>query len=189
MNMDKFNIFDIDFDNVIENLKSIRDSIVDKYTDFVDGMKRYDLNTDEGYESFITDSAELRKDLDNSNSIFAKYAVAMLDKLVEHVMKEHENKPQVKKNVKDEIVNAEVKRNFRENNVNIKKQEFDEAPKLVWPSSKLTDRQARKIWRWVDKYVDEMVLPYTNETDEEVIDNMSSGLFEFAAWLLNAEEE
>ena len=189
-----FNLFDIDLDNVIKNLENIKNSAVKKYNDFMDGVKRYDLNTEEGYDSFIRDSAELRKELESSDSFFSRSAISLLDKIVEFTVKEHAEKQ--KKNVKQELVDREVNRTLNENKRYVKPEcechcedeVKEEEDTIVWPSSKLTERQKRNIWRYVDRYMDEFVVPHLYNPDEDVTENMSHGLFEFAAWLLNAEE-
>ena len=58
-----------------------------------------------------------------------------------------------------------------------------------WPSNKLTPKQKRNIWKLVDEYIDTMVIPYLNDDfDEDLVADMSGGLFEFAAWILTKED-
>jgi len=54
----------------------------------------------------------------------------------------------------------------------------------------LTYKQSRSVWKLVDEYMETMIEPYCpDNTSEDVLDDMASGLYEFAAWLLNHEDK
>lgn len=187
-----FDLFGIDFDNLSKRFAEIQGAINDKYNDVVKNIKKYDLNTQDGYESFIKDSAELRKELEVNDSIFSKYMINVLDKAVKEVMQKHNDK----KTLTEEIVNQEVERNRKMNNSTVNtpcechtkkvETESEADEEFVRPSDNLTYKQAKNIWNFVDEYMETMVEPYLSEDyDEDTIDDMANGLFEFAAWLLN----
>ena len=203
-----FNLFGFNFDDFNRKLTEFTDALQEKYNDFQEkyndtmkNIKRYDLDTEEGYEAFIKDSAELRKELETNNGPFSRYIISLLDKSVEHVMKNHQEQLENKKRQQtvSELVNAEVNRAKKEshqvsnkcdchNEGEIKKEELS----FKWPSDNLSERHKRNIWKYVDKYMDEMVIPYLpkeKKEDDALIEDMSGGLFEFAAWLLNVKEE
>lgn len=193
------NIFDflgIDLDATLKNLVELKNNLVDTYNekvnDIKDNIKKYDLDTQEGYEAFINDAAEIRKQLVESKSMFSDTMLKVLDRLVEKVMNEHEEK--VRKNVAQELVQREVERVKQENHgkLNVNKQpevEEEVAGPEEWPSDNLTYKQSRNIWNIVNEYMEEMIEPYVpDDTDEDVLDDMASGLYEFAAWVLTREE-
>lgn len=187
-----FDLFGIDFDNLSKRFADVQEAINDKYNDVVKNIKKYDLNTQDGYESFIKDSAELRKELEANDGVFSKYMINLLDKAVKEVMQKHNDK----KTLAEEIVNQEVERNRKMNNSKVNtpceyhtknvETESEADEKFVRPSDNLTYKQAKNIWNFVDEYMETMVEPYLSEDyDEDTIDDMANGLFEFAAWLLN----
>lgn len=187
-----FDLFGIDFDNLSKRFADVQEAINDKYNDVVKNIKKYDLNTQDGYESFIKDSAELRKDLEANDGVFSKYMINLLDKAVKEVMQKHNDK----KTLAEEIVNQEVERNRKMNNSKVNtpceyhtkkvETESEADEEFVRPSDNLTYKQAKNIWNFVDEYMEAMVEPYLSEdVDEDTIDDMANGLFEFAAWLLN----
>lgn len=197
---DLFNLFGFNFDELTKKLTDFTNALQEKYNNTVNNIKKYDLDTEEGYESFIKDSAEFRKDLETSDGPFSKYMIALLDKSVEYVMKNHQRKLDDQKQQKtvNELVNAEVNRTRNESGKSSSKCNCEktcqkqEEVSFKWPSDSLTERQKRNVWRYVDKYMDEMVIPYLpkeKRENPEVIEDMSGGLFEFAAWLLNVEED
>ena len=195
------NIFDflgIDLDATLKNLVELKNNLVDtcneKVNNIKDNIKKYDLDTQEGYEAFINDAAEIRKQLVESKSMFSDTMLKVLDRLVEKVMNEHNSKKF--ENVQKEIVRNEVERVKNENhgkfNVNHKPEpeveEEVDGPE-EWPSDNLTYKQSRNIWNIVNEYMEEMIEPYVpDDTDEDVLDDMASGLYEFAAWVLTREE-
>ena len=210
-----FDLLGIDLDATLEKLVNLKDELANVYNNKVDeikeNMKKYDLNTDEGYEEFIKEAANVRKELLNSDSIFAPKLIEILDSSVEKAMKKHaENKKETvkvtgnnshaegvnsKANGKvtvNDIVKDEVNRNIKENhgklNVNIKP--VEDNGKAGWPSEKLSFKQKRNVWKLVDEYVETMIEPYVDSSiTEDQLNDMSSGLFEFAAWILTKEEE
>lgn len=205
-------IFDLfDFSELAKKLEDLKTLATDKYNDFVNNnVKKYDLNTQEGYEAFIKEAADIRTELLKSDSIFANKLIDLLDKMVEKAMNEHikQKTNDINANKKitiekvdntpetiNDLVQTEVARNKNENHgkINTGKKEYV-APEVKessinWPSEKLTPKQKRNVWKLVDEYVDTMIVPYLDEDfDEDVVDDMSSGLFEFAAWILTKEE-
>ena len=184
---DLFNNFD--FSEFGKLLDSWKVTATDKYNDFVNNkIKKYDLKTQAGYEAFIEEAADIRKKLDESDSIFSKTLINWLDAVVKRAMEEHLN---TNKDAVNEIVNAEVNRVNNENKKPVKKS-VEEVPSEpdVWPSDSLSERQKRNVWRIVDKYMDKMIVPYLpDDVDEDTVDDMAYGLFEFAAWILNLNEE
>lgn len=191
------NIFDflgIDLDAALKNILELKNNLVDTYNDKVndikDNIKKYDLDTQEGYEAFINEAADIRKQLVESKSMFSDTMIKILDRLVEKVMNEHAEKKL--DNVQKEIVRNEVERVKQENhgklNVNSKPEPKDEEP-IEWPSDNLTYKQSKNIWNIVNEYMEEMIEPYVpDDVEDEVLDNMASGLYEFAAWVLTREE-
>lgn len=193
------NIFDflgIDIDTALKNLNELKNNIVNTYNDKVDEIKnntkKYDLDTQEGYENFINDAAEIRKNLLKDASYVDTLLVKVLDRVVEDVMNKHNSKKTNAEKVKD-IVFTEVNRcksnneshvNNNRADINIAKDEDN----IDWPSRKLSYRQSKNIWKLVDEYMETMVEPHIPEnTNQDTIDYMADGLFEFAAWLLNKE--
>lgn len=189
-----FNNFDLtDLSKKLEAFKTLAN---DKYNTFMDNnFRKYDLTTEDGYKEFINEAANIRTKLVASkNNPFAGTMINVLDNLVKNAMEYHSEHTvsNEKKNdpVKD-IVNNEVNREKAENhgklNVNTKTDLPDE---FEYPSDKLNYRQTRNVWKLVDEYMDTMIQPYLPEdVDDEVVDDMASGLFEFAAWILTKEEE
>lgn len=198
-----FDFLNFDFSELLQTMKDLKMVATDKYNDFVNNnIKKYDLNTEEGYEAFIKEAADIRTQLVKSDNVFANKLVDLLDGMVERAMKNHSEKvanKQVSEEKKvDELVKAEVKRNIHENHGKLntgknyeEKEERSEKEeeKIDWPSNKLTAKQRRNVQRLVDEYMDTKVVPYLDEEfDEDTVDDMSSGLFEFAAWILTKEE-
>lgn len=206
MSNNVFDFLNFDFSDLLKTLKDLKMVAADKYNDFVNNnIKKYDLNTEEGYEAFIKEAADIRTQLIKSDSLFADKLVELLDGMVERAMKNHSEKnankplPKVKEDNKvDELVKAEVKRNINENYGKLntgkdyeenKERSEKKEEKVDWPSDKLTAKQKRNVQRLVDEYMDTKVIPYLDEEfDEDTVDDMSSGLFEFAAWILTKEE-
>lgn len=200
------NLLGFDFSEIEKKLNSVKDLAEEKYNNFVDNnIKKYDLSTNEGYEAFINEASELRKSLSESNAPFSDMCLKLLDSLVEKAMVYHADKMNTNKTVEtpkvdntketiDSLVKSEVERNSNENHgklnigpgINIEKDENT----IDWPSDKLTSKQKRSIWKLVDEYMDTKVIPYLDEDfDDDLVDDMSSGLFEFAAWILTKEED
>lgn len=194
-----FDFLNFDFSDLAETLKDLKVLATDKYNDFMKDFKKYDLNTEEGYEAFIKEAAEIRTQLIKSDSVFANKLVELLDNMVEKAMKNHSEKnankplPKFENNankIKD-LVDAEVNRNRNENYGRLNQGSGIESAEehIDWPSDDLTPKQKRQIWKLVDEYMDTKVIPYLDENfDEDMVDNVSSGLFEFAAWILTKEE-
>lgn len=187
-------IFDLfNLDELQRKFNEWANLLTEKYNDFVENnIKKYDLNTDEGYEAFIKDAAELRKELNESDSIFSDKMLKVLDALVEKAMNKHNEKKHAEA-VQKELVANEVSREKEENhgkvNVGVKKDDIQSEP-ADWPSDSLTYKQSRSVWKLVDEYMETMVEPYCPaNTSEDVLDDMASGLYEFAAWLLNHEDK
>lgn len=187
---DLFNNFD--FSEFGKLLDSWKVTATDKYNDFVNNkIKKYDLKTQAGYEAFIEEAADIRKKLLESDSIFSKTLINWLDAVVKKAMEEHNANLNTNKDTVSEIVNAEVNRVNNENKRPVKKcvEETPSEPD-VWPSDSLSERQKRNVWRIVDQYMDKMIVPYLHDdVDEDAVDDMAYGLFEFAAWVLNLDEE
>ena len=192
------NIFDFlnfDFSDLAKKLEDLKVLATDKYNDFVNNnVKKYDLNTEEGYEAFIKEAAEIRTQLIKSDSVFADKLVTLLDGMVERAMKNHsENTPLPKTDKVGELVGKEVNRVKEENPGKLNEGEgikVVEEDAIDWPSDKLTPKQKRNVRKLVDEYMDTKVIPYLDEDfDEDLVDDMSSGLFEFAAWILTKEED
>ena len=190
-----FDFLNFDFNDLVKKLDELKVLATDKYNDFVNNnVKKYDLNTEEGYEAFIKEAAEIRTQLIKSDSVFADKLVALLDNMVEKAMKNHSEKtPLPKVDKVSELVGKEVNRVKEENHgklnegEGIKQVEEDD---IDWPSDKLTPKQKRNVWKLVDEYMDTKVIPYLDDNfDEHLVDDMSSGLFEFAAWILTKEED
>lgn len=235
-----FDLLGFNFDEFTNKLIEARTELNDKYTDFLNNnFKKYDIDTQEGYEAFIKDVSDLRTSLIKSDNIFSNSMVNILDKIVEGAMKRHSEVTAQKKDPIKEIVNTEVERVKEENGGQlVSKDDYDDLGKRIfkegmskcecegtdkqydpyapccedccddcndcwndgcdcdedngieWPSENLTYKQRRNISRIVDEYMDTKVLPYLDEdTDDEVIEDMASGLFEFAAWVLTRDEE
>lgn len=207
---DLFDFLNFDFSDLAKKLEDFKVLATDKYNDFVNNnVKKYDINTEEGYEAFIKDAADIRTKLLKSESAFAnKYLVSALDSVVEKAMKQHSEAQAAKKvedkkenavggrynNKVNDIVKNEVNRNITENYGKVNtgvgvKEEEGEGVEVEWPSDKLNFKQKREIWKLVDEYMDTKIVPFLDENvDENMIDDMSSGLFEFAAWILTKEE-
>lgn len=212
-----FDFLGFNFDEFTNKLIEARTELNEKYTDFLNNnFKKYDIDTQEGYEAFIEDVSELRTSLIKSDNVFSNSMVSILDKIVEGAMKRHSEITAQKKDPVKEIVNTEVERVKEENGgqLVIKNDPYisccdgccedcndcwndgcdccdcDEDNGIEWPSDNLTYKQRRNINKIVDEYMDTKVLPYLDEdTDDEVIEDMASGLFEFAAWVLTRDEE
>ena len=188
-----FDLLGIDLDNLYQRFMNLQNTILDKYNELVKNAKKYDLDTDEGYENFIKDAAEVRKDLENSDSVFAQKIIELLDKAVKKAMENHESKKVKSKNLAQELVNTEVNRSVKENHGKVNKEESEEVPMcgcekckggIDWPSDHISYNQAKTIWGLVDEYIETKVKPYA-DWDEDSLDAMSDGLFEFAAWVIN----
>ena len=194
MNMnDILNLFGVDFEKLSNKFNELQTILENKYNDIASKVKKYDIDTEEGYEAFIKEAAELRKDLSKEDNIFNKYMLNLLDKMVEYAMNKHNEDKKNKTNPVKEIVNTEVERVNKENHNKNKpctcNKDFNNGPS-VKPSSMLTYKQSRNIWKLVNKYMETMVEPYVScDIDDETLDNMASGLYEFAAWILNEKED
>ena len=182
-------LFNFNFNDLMDKINSIKSNI-----------KKYDLNTEEGYETFIKDAAEIRMNLLNSDSKFAnEYLVNILDDLVQRAMKNYSEKKkmeEVEKNLNstvDSIVKNEVNRNVSENHGRVNHGQgvvdnLSNKKGIEYPSDNLNYKQKRNVWKLVDEYMDTKVIPYLdNNVSEEMIDDMSSGLFEFGAWILTKD--
>lgn len=191
-----------DLEKISTKVNELKELASEKYNDAMDNsVRKYDLNTQEGYENFIKEVSEIRKNLANNDSFFSSYLLKLLDGAVALVMEKHEAKKQEQKNQVQDIINKEVERSRKENNgrVNVNcecdcKCEHcdceDDDNDFVWPSSLLSEKEKRSIWRIVDEYLDTMILPYCDEKTRDndvMIDNISSGLFEFACWIMNKD--
>lgn len=190
------NIFDFDFDKFSEQLNEMQNTAISK----VDLKKAQDT-----YESLIREAADARVNLEKSNIFFADYLIAILDKSVEMLnnvyedFKKHVNDTKKNDTVAD-IVDKEVKREVNENhgNVNCNCNECNDKKaaetceckdNIEYPSDKLTAKQRRNVQNIVDEYMDEMIIHYLPDNfNEDTVDDMTSGLFEFAAWILTKEE-
>ena len=91
----------------------------------------------------------------------------------------------------NEIINNQVEKERANKQVNVRVQPVPEVEDdIEWPSQQLSEKQKRSIWRIVDEYVDTMILPHLDKetrNNEDLIDNVSSGLFEFACWIMNKD--
>ena len=179
-------------ENLANKVNDLKEAVSDKYNDVMDNtVRKYDLNTREGYENFIHDVADMRKDLEGNDGFFAKYLLRLLDNMVSNVMENYGKKYMSNTDKVNEIVNNQVEKERANKQVNIKVQPVPEVEDdIEWPSQKLSEKQKRSIWRIVDEYVDTMLLPYLDKetrNNEDLIDNVSSGLFEFACWIMNKE--
>lgn len=205
-----FDLLGFNFDEFTNKLIEARTELNEKYTDFLNNnFKKYDIDTQEGYEAFIEDVSDLRTSLIKSDNVFSNSMVNILDKIVEGAMKRHSEVTAQKKDPIKEIVNTEVERVKEENGGQLVTKDDPYAPccedcndcwndgcdcdednGIEWPSDNLTYKQRRNINKIVDEYMDTKVLPYLDEdTDDEIIEDMASGLFEFAAWVLTRDEE
>jgi hypothetical protein len=197
-----FDFLNFDLNDLVKKLDDFKVLANDTYNDVKNNVKKYDLDTEEGYEAFIKEAANIRTELLRSNSIFSDKLINLLDSAVERAMKKHSEKmanknlSKVKENKVNDLVDAEVNRSKNENhkkintgkgvteNVNEDEDEID------WPSDKLTFKQKKNITKLVDEYMNTMILPYINDDiDEDMVHDMASGLFEFAAWILTKEED
>ena len=198
-----FDFLNFDFNDLAKKLDELKVLATDKYNDIKNNVKKYDLDTEEGYEAFIKEAAEVRTELLKSNSIFANKLVELLDSMVEKAMKNHTDK-NANKPLKNDtpkvsnIIKNEVDRSINENHnkintgkgVETKDNEVVEETNINWPSDNLTPRQKRNVWKLVDEYMDTMIVPYLDEEfDEDMVDDMANGLFQFAAWILTKEED
>lgn len=201
MNNSFFDLLNFDFSDLVKKLDEVKNIATDKYNNFVNNnVKKYDITTDDGYQAFISEAAEIRKQLDShKNNPFAEKLSSWLDSLVNDATQKY-NEAKAKRNenkneVISDIVSSEVARSCKENgnriNTGVGVTVDNDEDEIDWPSSHITAKQKRNIWRLVDEYMDTMVVPYIpdEDYDEDVVDDMSSGLFEFAAWLLNHEDE
>lgn len=190
------NFIDIDFDKLTKQIDEMQNNAVSN----VDMKKVQSV-----YESLIKEAADARINLEKSDSLLADYFISLLDSGVETLNKVYESfKKHVdavkKSNPVADIVEKEVKREVDENkgkvNCNCNKEATDkcectnEVSKLpdgfVYPSSKLTSKQKRNVQNLVDEYMNEMIIPYLPDNyNEDAVDDMESGLFEFGAWVLN----
>ena len=191
------NLFNnLDLTDLSKKLEAFKTLANDKYNTFMDNnFRKYDLTTEDGYKEFINEAANIRTKLEESkNNPFAGAMINVLDNLVKNAMQyhsEHKVSNEKKNDPVKDIVNNEVNRQKAENhgklNVNVKTDLPDE---FEYPSDKLSHRQTRNVWKLVDEYMDTMIQPYLPEdVDDDVVDDMASGLFEFAAWILTKEEE
>ncbi len=191
------NLFNnLDLTDLSKKLEAFKTLANDKYNTFMDNnFRKYDLTTEDGYKEFINEAANIRTKLEESkNNPFAGAMINVLDNLVKNAMQyhsEHKVSNEKKNDPVKDIVNNEVNRQKTENhgklNVNVKTDLPDE---FEYPSDKLSHRQTRNVWKLVDEYMDTMIQPYLPEdVDDDVVDDMASGLFEFAAWILTKEEE
>lgn len=191
------NLFNnLDLTDLSKKLEAFKTLANDKYNTFMNNnFRKYDLTTEDGYKEFINEAANIRTKLEESkNNPFAGAMINVLDNLVKNAMQyhsEHKVSNEKKNDPVKDIVNNEVNRQKTENhgklNVNVKTDLPDE---FEYPSDKLSHRQTRNVWKLVDEYMDTMIQPYLPEdVDDEVVDDMASGLFEFAAWILTKEEE
>lgn len=181
-----------DLENLANKVNDLKEAVSDKYNDVMDNtVRKYDLNTREGYENFIHDVADMRKDLEGNDGFFAKYLLKLLDNMVSNVMENYGKKYMSNTEMVNEIVHNQVEKERANKQVNIRVQPVPEVEDdIEWPSQKLSEKQKRSIWRIVDEYVDTMLLPYLDKetrNNEDLIDNVSSGLFEFACWIMNKE--
>lgn len=187
-----------DLEKISAKVNELKEMASDKYNDVMDNtVRKYDLNTREGYENFIKEVADMRKELEANDGFFSNYLLKILDGAVAYVMEKHEAKEKEKKAAAQELINREVERVKNENhgklNVNeckCNKCNCDTDDDFVWPSSLLSEKEKRSIWRIVDEYLDTMILPYCDEKtrdNDAMIDNISSGLFEFACWIMNKD--
>ena len=195
MNNNIFDFLNFDFSDLAKKLEDLKVLANDRYNDFINNnVKKYDLNTEEGYEAFIKEAAEIRTQLIKSDSVFADKLVTLLDSMVEKAMKNHSENTHLPKTDKvNELVGKEVNRVKEENHGRLNEGECMkevEEDTVDWPSNKLTPKQKRNIWKLVDEYMDTMVIPYLDDDfDEDLVADMSGGLFEFAAWILTKEED
>ena len=61
-----------------------------------------------------------------------------------------------------------------------------ETPKIERPSDKLSTTDKLSLHKLVGEYVDTRIRPYVSKNvDNNMINNMYAGLFEFGAWLVN----
>ncbi len=181
-----------DLENLANKVNELKDAVSDKYNDVMDNtVRKYDLNTREGYENFIHDVADMRKDLEGNNGFFAKYLLKLLDNIVSNVMENYGKKYISNTEKVNEIINNQVEKERVNGQVNVKVQPVPEVEDdIEWPSQQLSEKQKRSIWRIVDEYVDTMILPHLDKetrNNEDLIDNVSSGLFEFACWIMNKD--
>lgn len=179
-------------ENLANKVNELKEAVSDKYNDVMDNtVRKYDLNTREGYENFINDVAEMRKDLEGNNGFFAKYLLKLLDNVVSNVMENYGKKYMNNTEKVNEIINNQVEKERANKQVNIIVEPVPEIDSdIEWPSQQLSEKQKRSIWRIVDEYVDTMILPYLDRdtrNNEDLIDNVSSGLFEFACWIMNKD--
>ena len=183
-NINLFDLLSIDYTNLAEKINEMLNKATEKYNK----INKYDLDTQEGYEKFINEAAELRKNLNEGDYLFKDTLIKILDNTVEKVMNNHTMKQfeQNNKNIStayEDLVNKEVERTRKENS-NVSAPKNKRSPD-IWPSSKLTDEQKLNVWKLVDEFMETMILPYIDEaTDKEVINDIGSGLFEYSAWLL-----
>ena len=184
-----FELLGIDWEELYEKFMNFQNTLVDKYNNLAQNFKKYDLDTEEGYENFIKDAAEYRKEVEKDDSVFNKKLISILDKCVKSAMENHEAKKETKPLIK-EIVDAEVNRNNEEKKKYVTPSCTCENNKesIDWPSSHLNYKQTKNVWKLVDEYIETMVKPYVN-VDDEYLDKVGDGLFEFAAWLLNKKED
>ena len=199
-----FDLLGIDLNATLEKLVDLKDELTNVYNNKVgeikESIKKYDLDTEEGYEAFIKEAANIRTELIKSDSIFSDKLIDLLDSAVERAMKNHsermanKNLSKAKENKVNDLVNAEVNRSKNENHKKINTgkgvTENVNEDEIDWPSDKLTIKQKKNITKLVDEYMNTMILPYINDDiDEDMVHDMSSGLFEFAAWILTKEED
>lgn len=191
-----FDLFGIDLDTTLKNLVDLKNNLVDTYNnkvnDLKENMHKYDLNTEEGYTAFIKEAAEIRTKLLENDNVFSRKMVEVLDSFIEKAMREHSERMkenvETKKSTANDIINKEVERQKEENHskLNVHNVVEEDNDNVDWPSSKLTVKQKRNVWHLVDQYMDEMIMPFvSDDINEDLVDDMASGLFEFAAWLLN----
>ena len=181
-----------DLENLANKVNELKEAVSDKYNDVMDNtVRKYDLNTREGYENFIHDVADMRKDLEGNNGFFAKYLLKLLDNIVSNVMENYGKKYISNTEKVNEIINNQVEKERANKQVNVRVQPVPEVEDdIEWPSQQLSEKQKRSIWRIVDEYVDTMILPHLDKetrNNEDLIDNVSSGLFEFACWIMNKD--
>jgi len=181
-----------DLENLANKVNELKEAVSDKYNDVMDNtVRKYDLNTREGYENFIHDVADMRKDLEGNDGFFAKYLLKLLDNIVSNVMENYGKKYMSNADKAQEIIHNQVEKERANKQVNVRVQPVPEVEDdIEWPSQQLSEKQKRSIWRIVDEYVDTMILPHLDRetrNNEDLIDNVSSGLFEFACWIMNKE--
>lgn len=133
--------------------------------DELEDTYEYDLATDEGYEEFMKQISELKKNdvLKNLMGVFDIDTDSLLDDM------------------------ADIAESIHDNSKEDKEEETKESEQHFTRPSELLDYDHQmQLHKLTQEYIDEMIKPYNNgKLTDEQINDAYAGLYEFAAWIMN----